>query len=383
MSQPQELPNPRGFSHDLTHKSIFAEPDTIHDLIAFLAVRECPELQGFVPVQVVAGSSVEVDPEHHPHQIEGHRDMVWLLARAEDAEDKLLLHLEFQSQRASDMSDRMFAYARRMGPSLSGLEVLGLVVNTGLHPFGVWWCPVQTVLGSRRYGFREGALLDIHDYAVPGLEGGGHQLPRHNLVSGFVALARLQVAMQQGNRSAVELVLPVLRDGIIPRALEATETTRRAFATWLKTGFGLLFADLPELRVALGKIMFIEEAEAVMYTFGQYVKDKVQEGVELGKAQGVELGRAQGVELGKAQGVELGKAQGVELGKARGEVQGEKRVLLKFIRQVWGDSEAERFARELDAADLRDLPDITDLMEDQTAGRLPRLRRNGRNGSRT
>ena len=84
-----------------------------------------------------------------------------------------------------------------------------------------------------------------------------------------------------------------------------------------------------------------------MYTFGQYVKDKVQEGVE------------------------LGKAQGVELGKARGEVQGEKRVLLKFVRQVWGASEAERFARELDAADLRDLPDITDLMEDQDSRSSP------------
>lgn len=348
MSQPQE-PSSRDFSHDLTHKSIFAEPDTARDLLAFLAARECPELQGFVPVRVVAGSSVEVDPEHRPHQIEGHRDMVWLLARADDAEDQLLLHLEFQSQRASGMSDRMFAYARRMSPSLRGLEVLGLVVNTGLQPFGAWWCPVQTIPGSRRYGFREGALLDIHDYAVPGLEGRGHQLPRHNLVSGFIALARVQVEMQRGHRSAVELVLPVLRDGVIPRALEATETTRRAFATWLKTGFGLLFGDLPELRAALGKIMFIEEAEAVMYTFGQYVKDKVQEGVELGEARGVELG----------------------------EVRGEKRVLLKFVRQVWGDSEAERFARELDAAELQDLPDIMDLMDDQTAGRLPRLRRNG------
>ena len=95
-----------------------------------------------------------------------------------------------------------------------------------------------------------------------------------------------------------------------------------------------------------------------MYTFGQYVKDKVQEGVE------------------------LGRAQGVELGKARGEIQGEKRVLLKFIRQVWGDSEAERFARELDVAELRDLPDITDLMEDQAADRRPRLRKNSRGNSR-
>ena len=102
VSQPQEPPNPRSFSHDL---------------IAFLAVRECPELQGFVPVQVVAGSSVEADPEHHPHQIERHRDMVWLLARAEDDEDKLLLHLEFQSQRASGMSDRMFAYAGGWAPA--------------------------------------------------------------------------------------------------------------------------------------------------------------------------------------------------------------------------------------------------------------------------
>ena len=91
-----------------------------------------------------------------------------------------------------------------------------------------------------------------------------------------------------------------------------------------------------------------------MYTFGQYVKDKVKEGVELGETRGVELGT----------------------------VRGEKWVLFKFVRQVWGDSAAERFAHELNAAELHDLPDITDLIEDQAAGHLPQLRKNAHGDSR-
>ena len=83
-----------------------------------------------------------------------------------------------------------------------------------------------------------------------------------------------------------------------------------------------------------------------MYTFGQYLADEVKDG------------------------------------EARGEARGERRVLLEFIRQVWGDAEADRYARELEAAELRDLPNIADLMADQVAGRAPRLGNNGRNEHR-
>ena len=78
-----------------------------------------------------------------------------------------------------------------------------------------------------------------------------------------------------------------------------------------------------------------------MYTFGQYVEDEKKDAEARGEAQG--------------------------------EVRGETRVLLKFIRQVWGDAEADRCARALETAELHDLPDIAGLMADQTAGRLPRL----------
>ena len=73
---------------------------------------------------------------------------------------------------------------------------------------------------------------------------------------------------------------------------------------------------------------------AVMYTFGQYVADQKKES------------------------------------EARGAARGRKQILLEYIRQVWGDAEANRCARELDAADL---PDIAGLMADQAAGRLPQL----------
>ena len=83
-----------------------------------------------------------------------------------------------------------------------------------------------------------------------------------------------------------------------------------------------------------------------MYTFGQYVEDE--------------------------------KKDAEARGMAEGEARGKKEILLAFIRQVWGDAEADRCARELNAAALDDLPDIAGLLADQAAGRRPRLGPNGR-----
>ncbi|MXZ40560.1 MAG: hypothetical protein F4Z18_01975 [Caldilineaceae bacterium SB0666_bin_21] len=209
---------------------------------------------------------------------------------------------------------------------------------------------MQTVAGAHRYGFRAGALLEIHDHAVPGLEGGAHALPSDNLASGFVALARVQAEMARGRRAAAALVLPVLRDLILPRALGTAPSLRRALGAWFKTRFDGLLADQPDLRAALRRIIYIEEAEAVMYTFGQYVEDEKKDAEARGRTEGM----------------------------AEGEARGKKEILLAFIRQVWGDAEADRCARELDAAALDDLPDIADLLADQAAGRRPRLGTNGR-----
>ena len=352
MSPPSES-TPPPFSHDLTAKSIFAEPEAARDLTAFLAARECPELQGWTPVRLVAGSAVTADPERRPPQTEGHRDLVWELARGDHDVERMLLHLEFQSRRAADMSERMFLYALRMSPSLRGLEVCGVVVNTGVDRFGTWWRPVQTVAGTHRYGFRAGALLEIHDHAVPGLPGGTHALPSDNLASGFVALARVQAEMARGRRAAVALVLPVLRELILPRALGTAPSLRRALGAWFKTRFDGLLVDRPDLRAALRRITYIEEAEEVMYTFGQYVEDEKKDAEARGKAEG----------------------------EALGETRGKKEILLAFIRQVWGEAEADRCAREWDTAALDDLPDISGLLADQAAGRRPRLGTNGRTGS--
>ncbi len=352
MSQSSESAPPP-FSHDLTAKSIFAEPEAARDLVALLAARECPELQGWTPVRLVAGSTVTADPERHPPQAEGHRDLVWELARGDHDVERMLLHLEFQSQRDADMSERMFLYALRMSPSLRGLEVCGVVVNTGVDRFGTWWRPVQTVAGAHRYGFRVGALLEIHDHAVPGLEGGAHALPEDNLALGFVALARVQAEMTRGQRVAAALVLPVLRELILPRALGTAPSLRRALGAWFKTRFDGLLVDRPDLRAALRRITYIEEAEAVMYTFGQYVEDEKKDAEARGKAEG----------------------------EALGETRGKKEILLAFIRQVWGEAEADRCAREWDTAALDDLPDISGLLADQAAGRRPRLGTNGRTGS--
>ena len=159
-----------------------------------------------------------------------------------------------------------------------------------------------------------------------------------NLAAGFVALARVQAEMTRGRREAASLVLPVLREQIVPRALGMSRSLRRALGAWFKTRFDGLWADQPDLRAALRRITYIEEAEAVMYTFGQYVEDE----------------------------------------KKDAKAEGRKEVLLAFIRQVWGEAEADRCAREWDAAGLDALPDVAGLLADQAAGRRPRLGPNGR-----
>ncbi len=98
------------------------------------------------------------------------------------------------------------------------------------------------------------------------------------------------------------------------------------------------------------ELTYIEEAEEVMYTFGQYVEDEKKDAEARGKAEG----------------------------EALGEARGKKEILLAFIRQVWGDAEADRCIREWDTAALDDLPDIASLLADQAAGRRPRLGANGR-----
>ena len=78
------------------------------------------------------------------------------------------------------------------------------------------------------------------------------------------------------------------------------------------------------------------------------------------------------------EGWERGWERGWEQSFERGQALGEKRILLQFVAHVWGDDEAERFARRLDGADRSRFPEITDLMADQAEGRLPRLRQNER-----
>ena len=131
----------------------------------------------------------------------------------------------------------------------------------------------------------------------------------------------------------MEPILPILQELALPRTLVSTTTGRGAFGAWFKAGFGDLPVDLPVMRAEWEKITSIEEVEAVMYTFGQYVADKEKEG----------------------------------------EARAKKELLLAFIRKVWGNAEAERLVPFLNAAELEDLPDISDLVDDQTAGRPPRL----------
>ena len=86
------------------------------------------------------------------------------------------------------------------------------------------------------------------------------------------------------------------------------------------------------------KIVYIEDAEAVMYTFAKALDDRFKQG----------------------------------------EARAIRNLLLQFITETWDDAEAERFARQLEGIEPDRMPSIRDLMADQRAGRPPRLHHNGR-----
>ncbi|MCY4520076.1 MAG: Rpn family recombination-promoting nuclease/putative transposase [Caldilineaceae bacterium] len=347
MSAPKSTGTP--FSYDRTLKSLFAERDVVRDLLDFHAADLFPDLQGFEPLELVSASTVTADATNPPHHEEAHRDIVWTLARKGDDGDRVLLHLEFQSQRDSRMTRRMFGYAEGLLQRQPELEVFGLVISTGSRHFGTWRQPVQSRPGSHGYGLQEGPLLDIHDYAVPVFPMDDYPLPPQSLVTGIVALARIQAAIRRGANEAAEQILPLLREWIIPRVLRLPATLREAYGAWFKAAFDELLQDQPELRRELRRIIYIEEAEAVMNTFGNIIAAKEKEG----------------------------EARGLERGLERGEARGKKEILLQFVAEFWSDDEAARFAQQLDSADRSQFPTIADLMRDQAAGRLPRLQENG------
>ena len=196
---------------------------------------------------------------------------------------------------------------------------------------------MQSRPGSHGYGLQAGPLLDIHDHAVARVSGGrlsaapAEPGDRHRRPG-----AHPGPPSGGGENAAAEQILPLLREWIIPRVLRLPETLRAAYGAWFKAAFDDLLRDQPELRRELRRITYIEEAEAVMHTFGTIIAAKEREG------------EARGLELGEARGLELGEARGLELGK--------KEILVQFVAEFWDDDEAARFAAATGPRGPRPLP---------------------------
>ncbi len=326
-------------SHDATLKTLFAEPAVIRDLIRF----HLPQLQGFRPLFTQERTTVVPHPVAQPHHDTRIADLIWVLEREGQ---KVLLHLEFQSRPDTRMTIRVLEYEWRMlrqhriegFPHGQDLRVFSLVIHTGPSPFGTWERPYSDLADSHLLGFQEGPLLDIHAYPVPDFPDDTFPLSRHSLVTGIVALARVQVAIRAGHKDAVHQILPVLQSCILPRVREEAESLAQAYGAWFRVAFAPMVADLPALRQALHNVVYIAEAEAIMETFGQVLEQSVAEGIE----QGIEQGR--------------------------------REVLLEYVREIWGTDEARRFAPELDQATPDQMPTVTSLRENYRVGQLPRLR---------
>ena len=66
----------------------------------------------------------------------------------------------------------------------------------------------------------------------------------------------------------------------------------------------------------------------------------------------IEQGRQQGIEQGRQQGIEQGRQQGIEQGRQQGIQQGMQGVLLRLLRQRFGDAVDAQVEQRIATASL-------------------------------
>jgi len=237
-------------------------------------------------VRLVPRGRTGILAESEPSPRRRHSDLVWQLASGDAPR---LLLLEHQSQVDPGMSVRMAEYMLNVWHNTGrrrDVPIYPLVFSTARRPFGTWPQYWPHPVGNQFVGFVDGPLLDIHQYPFPSRDPAVFDLPRDNLVTSVVALARLQWGLRERHRepvahsTAYDLLMHIMEDWLKPRLDPAGSELGDAFAVWIATGMKDFLESWPASREALDKIstLTFAQLERTMITVQELVQEARQEG---------------------------------------------------------------------------------------------------------
>ena len=274
-----------------------------------------------------------------PQLVQRENDLVCRLARKDGSGLYVHLMLEFQSGLDEGMAVRMNTYTamfteqewrrREKGRRWQVPAVAPVVLYTGKRP---WTAPQELapewperLRGMEKYG-RPMRYVLVETQTAPELEG-----REPNLADLMFRLERAR----NGEEAAAAI-------GLLGRALKQSGTEELAEAllgwfnnVWVRTRL----RDVEVKPVA----SFKEVPKMLEENFNSWADEWI----------------AKGEERGLAKGEERGLAKGEERGLAKGEVKGRKDLLLRQVRERYGDSTASEIAPTLDA--IRSLPTLDDI----------------------
>ena len=175
---------------------------------ALMHPRFASDLQGYWPVRQLPIERTGVKAEPEPRQRTRRSDQVWELT---NGRARRLLLLEHQAKVDPGMSVRMAEYMVNVWHSTGRQQdapIYPLILSTAARPFGTWLQYWPHPAGDRSVFFVDGPLIDIHQYPFPSKDPAVFDLPRDNLVTSVIALARLQWALRERSREPIPTALP-------------------------------------------------------------------------------------------------------------------------------------------------------------------------------
>ncbi len=244
--------------------------------------------------------------------------------------ERLLLHLEFQTQPDPDMPLRMLDYWVRMRRKFPGVQIRQIVMY------------LRPSTSPKVFEDRFGEGNTEHRYEV-------------------IRLWEREPAELMGRAGTLPLAILTRtedRENLLREMVNRMEGLREAgevaAATYVLAG--LVMGDNEIERILRRDGM--KESVTYQKILAEGIEKGIYQGIQLGKQEGIQLGKQEGIQLGRQEGIQLGKQQGIEIGQ-----QSEARLVLRLLSRRFGELSA-RHRGQITGLSLAQLEDLGEALLD-------------------
>ena len=245
----------------------------------------------------------------------------------------ILVHVEIQTRRDSDIPFRMWQY----------YSLLRLRHNHKVFPLVVYLSPGAGGLTEERYSEELfGRNILAFNYSVVGLPdlSADEYLEKDNILA--PALSALMRSERMDN---------------VTRKLRSYEQLARARLNDARSSLLINVVD------SYLKLNMAEETEFQRRLL-QEEPEEVSELITQWEERGIKKGIEKGIEQGLEQGISQGISQGINEGLAQGKVRGKQETLLRLIRHKFGEIPESMAARIDELEGLEQLDSLIELLVD-------------------